>query len=106
MFLLRMRLATATIAFLLNSITQAQSLKEEQFTFPAEFEKQDAVWMGWRTVTSRGIDKSETLLRIIKSLTPYIKVNLFIDHDSTSSMSQKEFIKEGISGKKVKMFVL
>ncbi len=89
MLLLRMRLATATIAFLLTSITQAQSEKEEQFSFPAEWEKHDAIWMGWRTITGRGIDKSETLLRIIKSLTPYIKVNLFIDHDSTSSMLQK-----------------
>ncbi len=61
MFLLRMRLATATIAFLLTSITQAQTSNKEYFTIPAEYEKQDAVWMGWRTVTSRGIDKSETL---------------------------------------------
>ncbi len=29
-------------------ITQAQSLKEEQFTFPAEWEKHEAIWMSWR----------------------------------------------------------
>ena len=77
----------------------------EYFSFPAEFEKHDAIWMGWRTTTTRGIDKSETLLRIIKSLTPYIKVNLFVDHDSTIETLQKEFRKIGINKNRVQMFV-
>ena len=61
--------------------------------------------MGWKTLTRRGIDKSEALLKIMESLTPYVRVNLFIDADSTSSMLLEEFRKRGIDQGKVKMFV-
>ena len=78
----------------------------EHFSFPAEFEKQDAVWMGWRsTITSRGLDKSEDLLRIIKAVTPFVKVNLLIGHDSVRNVLYKEFEKRGIDKSRVQMFV-
>src|SRR5687767_2906387 len=85
----------------------AFSQKEpEHFTFPAEFEKHEAIWMGWRiTATSRGINKTETVLQIIKLLTTHVKVNLFVDNDSVSNYLYEEFSKRKIDKKKVKMFV-
>lgn len=87
----------------INAFSQKVS---EHFTFPAEFEKHEAIWMGWRiTATSRGINKSETILQIIKSLTPHVKVNLFVDSDSVSNYLYEEFAKRGIDKNKVHMFV-
>ncbi len=88
MFSLHMRLATATIAFLLTGMTKAQSLKEEQFTFPAEWEKHEAVWLSWRgRSNNHGGSESKAILivNMIKELTPYVKVNLFVDTDSTKN---------------------
>ncbi len=86
--------------------TNAFSQKDpEYFTFPAEFEKHDAIWMSWRIpANSRGIAKTETILQIIKTLTPYVHVNLFIDSDSVSNYLHEEFAKRGIDKKKVTMF--
>src|SRR5215207_6674206 len=78
----------------------------EYFTFPTEFEKHEAIWMGWRTPpTSRRIDKSETLLQLIKELTPNVKVNLFVDSDSVSNYLYEEFAIRKIDKKMVTMFV-
>jgi len=90
----------------LINISAFSQKEPEHFTFPAEFEKQDAVWMGLRsTITGRGLDKSEDLLRIIKAVTPFVKVNLFIGHDTIRNVLQKEFEKRGIDKNKVQMFV-
>lgn len=87
----------------INSFSQKES---EHFTFPAEFEKQDAVWMGWKsTITSRGLDKSDDLLRIMKAVTPFVKVNLLISHDSIRNVLYKEFEKRGIDKNRIQMFV-
>ncbi|HEY0676858.1 MAG TPA: agmatine deiminase family protein [Chitinophagaceae bacterium] len=78
---------------------------KEHYIFPAEFEKHEAIWMGWKTVTSRGIDKSETLLKIIRNLTPTVKVNLFIDDDSLIGFLHNQFNKWGIDKNQITMFV-
>ena len=86
--------------------TPAQSLKEEQFTFPAEWEKHEAIWMTWRMPpSSRRIAKSHTVIEIIKTLTPHVKVNLFIDNDSVVNSIYELFAIAGINKNKVQMFV-
>ncbi len=106
MFSLRSKLATVTIVFLLSTTTQAQNSNEENFTFPAEFEKHEAIWMSWRMPpSSRSIAKSHTLIEIIKTLTPHVKVNLFIDNDSVVNSIHELFAIAGIDKNKVQMFV-
>jgi agmatine deiminase len=70
------------ISFLIPAKSIAQTSNKEQFTFPAEWEKHEAIWMSWRMPpSSRSIAKSHTVIEIIKTLTPHVKVNLFIDND-------------------------
>ena len=96
------------LAFLISfiSINAFGQTEPEHFSFPAEFEKHEAIWMSWRIpLTSRGIDKTQTLLQIIKTLTPYVKINLFIDHDSLNNYLHEQFARQGIDNSKVQTFV-
>ncbi len=96
-----------TIAFLLiaNQLLFAQP-SSEQFTFPAEFEKQDAVWMTWLDVPAfAGKPIGNTSFEIIKQLVPYVRVNLLVTDDSTRRVLQKRFLSNQIDTSKVHMIV-
>jgi agmatine deiminase len=92
------------IIFVFFSVTGVCQNESEVFSFPAEFEKQEAIWMAWKSISGRGINKSEALLNIIKALTPYVRVNLFIDHDSLRADLYKQFEKLEIDKTKVELF--
>ncbi len=93
------------LLFISINVTCRSQNEAEHFSFPAEFEKHESIWMGWKAITNRGIDKSEALLNIIKSLTPYVKINLFIDNDSLSKYLNEQFERLGIDKSKVELFV-
>jgi agmatine deiminase len=98
--------AFIAIALLFTNLTQAQNVKDEEFRFPAEFEKHEAIWMAWRVPpTDRGLVKAETLFQIINAIDDYVKIHLIIDHDSVSHMLHSEFKKRGINESQVQMFV-
>jgi agmatine deiminase len=101
-----MKISLLVFLIIFINIDAFSQKEPEHFTFPAEFEKHEAIWMGWRiTATSRGISKTETVLQIIKSLTPHVKVNLFVDSDSVTNYLYEEFAKRKIDKKMVTMFV-
>ena len=100
-----MKKLTLIISYFLLSFNTYGQASPEGFTFPAEFEKHDAIWMGWKTITTRGIDKSETLLTIIKALTPTVRVNLFIDNDSLRGFLHNKFEEWNINKDQIEMFV-
>lgn len=77
----------------------------EHFTFPAEFEKHEAIWMAWKKFPAVARFKEETVFNVMKALTPYVPVKLLIDHDSVSTRLHEEFSKRGIDKSKVSMFV-
>jgi agmatine deiminase len=78
----------------------------EHFSFPAEFEKQDAVWMTWVDGTFFAGDSiGENILEIIKQLVPYVRVTLFVNDDSTRTYLHKRFSKNGIDVSKVNMII-
>lgn len=76
----------------------------EHFTFPAEFEKHEAIWMAWKIFPVMAKFKEETSYSVIKALTPHVKVNLIIHHDSIIAILNDEFKKRGIDKNKVQMF--
>ena len=77
----------------------------EHFTFPGEFENHEAIWMAWKLFPVIAKFKEETSYNVIKALTPYVKINLIVHHDSIIAILNDEFIKRGIDKSKVQMFV-
>src|SRR5215470_17775605 len=96
-----MKLLMTAVALTCTLLSFAQDTSE-QFTFPAEFEKHDAIWMA----ASGGLTpKNEILLKIIPILAPYVRINLIADHESTASMLKAEFKKRAINERDVRLFV-
>src|SRR5215471_13328744 len=96
-----MKFFTTTLALTCTLLSFSQDTTE-QFTFPAEFEKHDAIWMA----ASGGLTpKNELLLKIIPILAPYITINLIVDHESTASMLEAEFKMRSIDERNVRIFV-
>src|SRR5215471_19414037 len=96
-----MKFFTTTLALTCTLLSFAQDTTE-QFTFPAEFERHDAIWMA----ASGGLTpKNELLLKIIPILVPYVTINLIVDRESTASMLDAEFKKRAIDERDVHIFV-
>ncbi len=96
------------ISFLIPATSLAQPSTEEHFSYPAEWEKQEAVWLSWRgRSNNQGGSESKAILivNMIKELTPYVKVNLFVDTDSTKNDVLKRLKKNGIDENKVELVV-
>ena len=91
--------------FLLSGLIAFNQNDPEHFTFPAEFEKHEAIWMAWKIFPAAAAFKEETVFNLLKALTPYVPVKLLIDHDSVSIRLHEEFKKRGIDKNKVSMFV-
>ena len=95
------------IGFLLiaNQFFFAQSTPE-QFTFPAEFEKQDAVWMTWCDVPAfAGKPIGDTSFEIIKQLVPYVRVNLLVTDDLTRTVLQSRLLRSQIDTSRIHLIV-
>ena len=90
---------------MLSFVSFTQTKTQEVFTFPAEFEKHEAIWMAWKIFPAAARFKEETVFDVIKALTPYVAIKLLIDHDSVSKRLYEEFKKRGIDKNKVSMFV-
>lgn len=98
-------LFTISLVLILQQISFAQPTPE-QFTFPAEFEKQDAVWMTWLDVPAfSGKPIGNTSFEIIKNLVPYVRVNLLVNDDSTRMLLRKRFLSNYIDTSKIQMIV-
>ena len=92
------------IGLLYSETLQSQTSNAEVFTMPAEFEKHEAIWMAWKKFPDAAAFKNETVFLVLKALTPYVPVNLLIEHDSVSTMLHEEFKKRGIDKSRVQMF--
>ncbi len=78
----------------------------EFFSYPAEFERQDAIWMSWVDAANfSGESTGECLLDMIQAITPHEKVNLFIDGDSTRTLLLGKFRQRKIDAQQVNMIV-
>lgn len=61
-----------------------------EWRFPAEFEKQDTVWVGWLTRQYiRGYETDPVFLNVVKALVPHVKVRICVP-DAT----QKKHIED------------
>lgn len=73
---------------------------------PGEFEKQQAIWLGFRTSESELEEEKDTLtLQIAKALSQYIVLNLIIEHDSLLPEGKAFFLQWNIDTSKIKIVV-
>ena len=63
--------------------------KDDSYYMPAEWEKQDAVWLGWEADSTLGFYPVVT--EIIKTLTPTVTVKIAFDSDSLMQTAKKLF---------------
>lgn len=77
----------ASVAFLSSlllllvalSASSAGAAQEESLRFPAEFERQEAIWMAWPTVSYTQANPSElVIMEMLKALQPNIHVKMLI----------------------------
>src|SRR5689334_8489357 len=92
------------LLFSVAIISFAQDAKE-QFIFPAEFEKIDAIWMGWGITTYTDTASKEDVeiirLRMVKALTPYVQVDLIVDDITQRNSLVAKFLISNIDTSKI-----
>jgi agmatine deiminase len=82
---------------LLSCQTEEQSPSKKAFRIPAEFEPQDAVWLGFETLESSGDSQADSItLEMIRAIHPYVDVNLIIEHDTLVGDIKGELYAKGI----------
>ena len=80
----------------------------EQFTFPAEFEQIDALWMGWGITTYTDTGSKEDVenihLQMLQKLTPYVKIRLIVNDTVQKNSLIKKFLFLNIDTSKITYF--
>jgi agmatine deiminase len=98
--LLSLLLSTAIITFSQN--------ENEQFSFPAEFEKVNAIWMGWGittyTDTATNNNVENIRLQMLQALTPYVQVHLIVNDTLQRNSLIKRFLTLRIDTSKISYF--
>lgn len=80
--------------------------QKEAFTYPAEFEKQEAIWLSWATysfMSGEPLDKA--VLQTMKELTPYVKINLMVTEEGLINGVKKRLRENGINERQVNFIV-
>lgn len=83
------------------------SRKAIVYTFPAEFDKQQAIWLQWPSEiynTDRPV--YPVTLNIIKSLDPYIRVNLMVRSQEETNQIKDLLKSSGYTGNNVHYYVV
>lgn len=95
------------LLFSVNIITLAQDVKE-QFLFPAEFEKIDAIWMGWGihtyTDTASNEDVENIRLKMVQALIPYVQMHLIVNDIIQRDSLVAKFLNSNIDTSKITFF--
>ncbi|MHB1127996.1 MAG: agmatine deiminase family protein [Bacillota bacterium] len=92
----------------LDKSKQLGKIRTTTFTFPAEFEKQQAIWMQWPSgVYNAGTRPvNPVMVNIIKELAPYIRVNLISQSAEEIEQIKKLLETSGLSGANVYYYIV
>jgi len=71
------------------------------FYYPAEFEPHQAIWIGYRSNELF----QPLLTQMIRELTPSVKVNVVIEHDSLLKEGEQYFASRGIATSRIQLVV-
>lgn len=89
-----------------------QELNEESelttYRFPAEFEKQQAIWMQWPSEVYNQGDHpvNPVIINIMKALEPYIRVNVMVRNNYEITEIENVLKNSGYSGTNIHFYVI
>ncbi len=78
--------------------------QEDKFYMPAEWEKHDAVWLGWQADSTLGFYPVVT--EMIKTLTPNVTVKIAFDSDSLMQTAKSYLKRQQIDTSNIKFYVM
>lgn len=92
--------------FIILTITTLLSCnkKEDKFYMPAEWEPQDAVWLGWESDSAGGFYPVVT--EMIKNLTPHVTVKMAFDSDSLMQTAKKYLVRQKVDTTNIKFYTM
>lgn len=84
---------------------EKMKLAYKNFRFPAEFEPQEAIWLGWPVYENKkGISPIPVYLEIIKTLTVTVKVNVAVQNEQEAQQVREILEKDNVDLKKVSLY--
>ncbi len=84
--------------WLVSTLSQAQT--RSTYTMPAEWEPQDAVWMGLRTEETQKRHDTTTI-EMVRALAPFVRVNLLLEKDTLFREGKGWFTQFGIDTSRI-----
>ncbi|WP_020596148.1 agmatine deiminase family protein [Spirosoma panaciterrae] len=78
--------------------------KDDKFYMPAEWEQQDAVWLGWQADSTLGF--YPVVVEIIKTLTPHVTVKIAFDNDSLMQTAKSYLTQQKVDTKNIKFYLM
>ena len=90
-----------------TALAGAAPYNSETLVCPAEFERQDSVWLLWPTYEhKRGRPSEEVTMRIIKELAPFVNVSLGVQDEQETAMVKRVLKENGIPDRHVRYYVI
>ncbi|WP_445734229.1 agmatine deiminase family protein [Mariniflexile sp.] len=87
-----------------NEKTTDADLVSEKFYIPAEWEPQDAVWLGWEPDSTLGFYPVVT--KMIKTLTPKVMVKMAFNSDSLMQTAKNYLIRNKVDTTNIKFYTM
>lgn len=98
-------LAMIVLTVSMAAISSAKA--SDKWRFPAEFEKQEAVWLGWLSKKYvKGFDSDIVLLEMVKALVPNVKVHICIPDESQKSHIKALLTKANIKQDNISFYTI
>jgi agmatine deiminase len=86
------------LSWLVSTLSRAQT--RPAYTMPAEWEPQDAVWMGLRTEETKN-KFDTTTVEMIRGLAPFVRVHLILEKDTLFREGKSWFTQFGIDTSRI-----
>ena len=90
--------------FVISCNSNKQQRAAETFYMPAEWEQQDAVWLGWEKNSLRGYYPAVT--NIIKALASHVTVKIAFDNDTLRQKAKAYLSSKGIDSTMYKSYIM
>lgn len=101
------RIWTITILFIALAGPLAHARQSPNWRFPAEFEKQQAVWLGWLSKEYiKGYKSDTVLLAMVRELAPRLKVRVCVPDESQKKHVQSILSKNNVNMKNISFYTI
>src|SRR5262245_2119834 len=106
-----LKAASLALMLLLRPSAGAEQAAEindqEVFTFPAEFEKHDFVWIAWSDEAYLSVKPTDRVtLQMIKELAPFVRIKLVVDTSRQMRRVKRLLQQNGVPENRIVFMVL